>query len=100
MGRSVTSKGKKSYPKPISASIVAVALDGMSFLMGQEEDRTQSRSRAMVLEKDGQNAEAERIWEGMIKGDPRDAEALAHLGLLEARQERYETAIDYYRRAM
>ena len=54
----------------------------------------------MVLEKDGQNAEAERIWEGMIKGDPRDAEALAHLGLLEARQERYETAIDYYRRAM
>jgi len=100
MDRSVTSKGKKSYPKPISACIVAVALVVMPFLMGQEEDRTQSRSRAMVLEKDGQNAEAERIWEGMIKGDPRDAEALAHLGLLEARQERYETAIDYYRRAM
>ena len=96
----MTSKGKRSYPKPISASIVAVALAVMPFLMGQEEDRAQTRSRAMVLEKDGQNAEAERIWEGMIKGDPRDAEALAHLGLLEARQERYETAIDYYRRAM
>lgn len=95
----MTSKGKKSYPKPISACIVAVALVVMPFLIGQEEDRTQTRSRAMALEKDGQNAEAERIWEGMIKGDPRDAEALAHLGLLEARQERYETAIDYYRRA-
>ena len=54
----------------------------------------------MTLEKQGQNAEAEQIWDGIAKADPRDAEALAHLGLLEARQEHYESAIDYYRRAI
>jgi tetratricopeptide (TPR) repeat protein len=100
MDGSVTSREKKSCPKLISACIVAVALVVMPFLMGQEEDRPQTRARAMALEQEGQNAEAERIWEGMVKVDPRDAEALAHLGLLEARQERYEAAINYYRRAM
>ena len=56
--------------------------------------------RAMALEQQGQNAEAEQIWEGIAKGDPGDAEAFAHLGLLEARQEHYDAAIDYYRQAM
>jgi len=54
----------------------------------------------MALEKQGQYAEAEQIWDGIAKSDPRDGEALAHLGFLEARQEHYETAIDYYRRAV
>jgi len=57
------------------------------------------RLNAMALEQKGQNAEAEEIWGAIAKADPRDAEALAHLGLLEARQEHYVTAIDDYRRA-
>lgn len=72
----------------------------MPVLMGQQEDRASTRLRAISLEQNGQNAEAEEIWAIMAKTDPRDAEALAHLGLLEVRQEHYETAIDYYRRAV
>ena len=79
--------------------MVMVALIGMPVLMAQEEDQAQFRIRAMALEQKGLNAEAEQIWDGIAKAHPRDAEALAHLGLLEARQERYEAAIDYYRRA-
>ena len=41
-----------------------------------------------------------RFGSAIAKADPRDAEAYAHLGLLEARQEHYEAAIDYYRRAL
>ncbi len=58
------------------------------------------RSRAMALEQKGLNAEAEQIWSGIADADPQNAEALAHLGLLEARQEHYDKAIDYYRRAV
>ncbi len=72
----------------------------MPILMAQEEDHAQIRMRAMALEQKGLNAEAEQIWDAIAKAYPRDAEALAHLGLLEARQERYEAAIDYYRRAL
>ena len=80
--------------------LVAVALMATRFLMAQEQDRAQIRLNAMALEQKGQNAEAEELWGAIVKADARDAEALAHLGLLEARQEHYETAIDYYRRAV
>jgi tetratricopeptide (TPR) repeat protein len=72
----------------------------MPVLVGQQEDRAQIRMRAIALEQQGLTAEAEQIWDGIANSDPRDAEALAHLGLLEARQEHYEAAIDYYRRAV
>ncbi len=54
----------------------------------------------MTLEQEGRNAEAEQAWLAIVDGDPQNAEALAHLGLLEARQEHYEKAIDYDQRAM
>jgi tetratricopeptide (TPR) repeat protein len=69
------------------------------FLRSQQPDRAQARQQAMTLEQKGQNSEAEEIWGAIVKADPRDAEALAHLGLLEARQNHLETAIGYYRRA-
>jgi tetratricopeptide (TPR) repeat protein len=72
----------------------------MPVLVGQQEDRAQIRMRAIALEQQGLTAEAEQIWDSIAKADPRDAEPLAHLGLLEARQEHYEAAINYYRRAM
>ena len=95
----MTSKGKRSHLKLRSACVVALALTGMPVLMAQEDGLAQIRTRAMALEQEGRNAEAERIWDGIAKAYPRNAEALAHLGLLEARQERYETAIDHYRQA-
>src|ERR1700687_5217065 len=99
MDPSVTSRRNRSHSNLRTAFIVAVALIVIPVLTAQEEDPAQIRTRAMALEQQGLNAEAEQIWEGIAKADPRDAEALAHLGLLQARQEHYEAAIDYYRRA-
>jgi tetratricopeptide (TPR) repeat protein len=90
----------RSHSKLRTVCIIAVALIVMPLLVAQPEDRAQIRMRAMAMEKQGQNAEAEQIWDGIAKADPRDAEALAHLGLLEARQEHLETAIGYYRRGL
>jgi tetratricopeptide (TPR) repeat protein len=66
---------------------------------GHAEDPAQVRKKAKALEQQGLNAEAEETWTSIVRSDPQDAEALAHLGLLEARKENYETAIDFYRRA-
>ncbi|HEY0795546.1 MAG TPA: tetratricopeptide repeat protein [Acidisarcina sp.] len=58
-----------------------------------------TRQDAMALEQQGNIAEAEQAWLALASADPRNAEALAHLGLLEARQQRFEPAIAYYRQA-
>lgn len=79
--------------------MLAVALVATPFLAGQEEEAS-LRVKAMALEQRGLNAEAEQIWNGIVLSDPQNAEALAHVGLLEARQEHHEVAIDYYRRAL
>jgi Flp pilus assembly protein TadD len=100
MDSSVMARDNRSHSKLRIVCIVAVAVIVMPVLKGQQENLAQIRMRAMALEKEGLNAEAEQIWDGIAKTDPRDAEALAHLGLLEARQERFEAAIDYYRRAI
>jgi tetratricopeptide (TPR) repeat protein len=96
----VISRHNRTHSKLRTIGIVAVALMVMPVLVGQQEDRAQIRMRAIALEQQGPTAEAEQIWDSIAKADPRDAEPLAHLGLLEARQEHYEAAINYYRRAM
>lgn len=92
-------RGNRNHFKLRIICVGAVAVALMPVLKGQQEDPAQNRMRATALERQGLNAEAEQIWDGIAKADPHDAEALAHLGLLEARQERFEAAIDYYRRA-
>lgn len=57
------------------------------------------RANAMALEQSGDSAGAEQIWQKITASDPRSAEAFAHLGLLEARQNRLKDAIDHYRQA-
>ena len=94
------SMGDRTCFKLVSVSLIATALTVLPALMAQEQDRAQIRSNALALEQQGLNAESEQIWNAIAKADPRDAEALAHLGLLEARQEHYQSAIDDYRRAM
>jgi tetratricopeptide (TPR) repeat protein len=54
----------------------------------------------MGLEQQGRNAEAEEIWLSIAQASPKDGEALAHLGLLEARQEHYDAAAEYDRQAL
>ena len=92
-------KGMRIHHGLISTCVIAVGLITMPALLCQQDDRESTRSRAMALEQSGQNAEAEQAWSAITKTDPQNAEALAHLGLLEARQEHYETAIGYYRKA-
>ena len=92
--------GARTCFKPAFVSFVAIALTLLPVLTAQEQDRAQIRSNAMALEQQGQNAEAEQIWSDIAKANPGDAEALAHLGLLEARQERFESAIEDYRKAI
>jgi tetratricopeptide (TPR) repeat protein len=58
------------------------------------------RQTAIVLEQKGRNAEAEAAWRALLKAQPADPEAYAHLGLLKARQERYKEAVLFYRKAL
>ncbi len=60
----------------------------------------QQRQTALALEQQGKNAEAEAAWRLYLKAHPTDSEPYAHLGLLEARQERYSEAVPLYRKAL
>jgi tetratricopeptide (TPR) repeat protein len=57
------------------------------------------RQIAFSLEQQGSNADAEAAWRAVLKLQPANSEAYAHLGLLEARQEHYAEAIPLYRKA-
>ena len=82
----------------IAAGTLAAALI-LPLDVRAQEDSASQRVQAITLEREGRTDEAEQIWSALAKADPNDAEALGHLGLLEARHEQYEAAIDYYRRA-
>jgi tetratricopeptide (TPR) repeat protein len=83
---------------PVLAAAGAMWL--IQTVAAQQENAAASRAEAMALEQKGMVAEAEQIWDQLAKANSHDAEAFAHLGLLEARQERYENAIVNYRQAM
>ena len=57
------------------------------------------RQEALAFEQQGKNVEAGEIWLAIAKSDPQNAEAVAHLGFIEAREEHYDQAISYYRKA-
>ncbi len=58
------------------------------------------RQRALALEQQGNNAEAEAAWRAYLRAHPSNPEPYAHLGLLEARQEHYKEAVPLYRKAL
>lgn len=58
------------------------------------------RQVAIALEQENRIADAEAAWKSLLASSPNDAEAYAHLGLLEARQEHYPEAIAHYRKAL
>ncbi|HEX4488792.1 MAG TPA: tetratricopeptide repeat protein [Terriglobales bacterium] len=57
------------------------------------------RQTAASLEQAGKFPEAEAAWREVLKTRP-TAEAYAHLGFLEARQDHYKEAIPLYRKAL
>jgi len=58
------------------------------------------RASAIALEQQGKTTEAEAAWQALAKAYPANPEPLAHIGLLEARQEHYTEAIRSYRKAL
>jgi tetratricopeptide (TPR) repeat protein len=76
-------------------AMIATCGTGQTLTAAQNERQT-----AMSLEQQGKNAEAEVAWRAFLKDHPSNAEAYAHLGLLQARQEHYTEAIASYRKAL
>ena len=69
--------------------------------MGQEASAADhQRQAAIALEQEGKNAEAEAAWRALLRVQPTNPEVYAHLGFLEARQERYRQAVPLYRKAL
>jgi tetratricopeptide (TPR) repeat protein len=58
------------------------------------------RQEALAFEQQGKNREAELKWRAILKAHPENPEPLAHIGLLEARQEHYKEAVSFYRKAL
>ncbi len=69
---------------------------GSAFVLAQESSRTE----ALALEQQGQNAQAEQVWKAIAEANPKNPEPFAHMGLLEARQQNYAGAIENYRQAL
>jgi tetratricopeptide (TPR) repeat protein len=78
-------------------------------LLGQGVGRAQEKAaasragaiaeQAVTLEKQDEFSKAEAGWKSLVLLEPRNGQAYAHLGLLEARQEHYTEAIAHYRKA-
>ncbi|MFC5861381.1 tetratricopeptide repeat protein [Acidicapsa dinghuensis] len=98
--------------KPIAMIYMAALLLGASYCQAQQTARpsetesigisseaAEAAQKAMVLERQAKYTEAESAWENVVKLQPRDADAYAHLGLLEARREHYPEAISHYEKA-
>ncbi|MFZ0301383.1 MAG: tetratricopeptide repeat protein [Terracidiphilus sp.] len=81
-----------------SLSLLTLAVPSCSGQAAAPADR--QRQTAIALEQQGDNAYAETAWRAYLKGHPADAEAFAHLGLLEAHQEHYAQAVPLYRKAL
>ena len=88
------------FLRNVGTLLLAGGLIFGSLIRAQGADAARMRANALALEQRGDNADAEQAWQALAKADPRNAEALAHLGLLEARQERLENAIHFYRQAI
>jgi tetratricopeptide (TPR) repeat protein len=92
----------KRMVRPRRTLWIALALAGwlMPAWPQNSPSPTTSRQTAFSLEREGKIAEAEAAWLALSEAHPSDPEAFAHLGLLEARQERYTDALVHYRKAM
>lgn len=79
--------------------LAAVALT-IPFATAQDSPAHKQREAAIALEQAGKSTEAETAWRALLKVQPKSAEAYAHLGFLEAQQQRYAQAIPLYRKAL
>jgi tetratricopeptide (TPR) repeat protein len=61
---------------------------------------SEQRQGAIELEQQGETIQAEAAWKEVLKSEPANAEADAHVGLLNAREGKYSEAVAYYRKAL
>ena len=80
--------------------LFAVLASGIMFGAHVTFAQGDARQNALTLEQRGQSAEAEQAWQSIASSNPQSAEAYAHLGLLDARQARYDEAVANYRKAI
>jgi tetratricopeptide (TPR) repeat protein len=79
---------------------ILVALAGSAGSAQSPATSSNSRDTAFALEQQGSYTEAEAAWHSILSSQPANAEAYAHLGFLEARQEHYKQAVPFYRKAL
>ncbi|HWC15791.1 MAG TPA: tetratricopeptide repeat protein [Terriglobales bacterium] len=79
---------------------MALTLRGQAAVAENALSAAEQRQAAIAFEQEGKNAEAETAWRKVLQSRPGNAEANAHLGFLESRQEHYRTAIALYRKAL
>ena len=77
--------------------LLAVALASSAQTVPSRESL---RQKALALEQQGRNADAETAWRAIIKAHPGDPEPYAQIGLIEARQQHYKQAVSLYRKAI
>ncbi len=88
-------------PAALCTFLLAVLLTlTPSNVPAQSASASDERDAAFALEQQGKTAEAETAWRSILASHPNSAEACAHLGFLEARQEHYKQAILLYRKAL
>ena len=80
--------------------IGAALITASSFSFAQPQATSNPRREALALEQEGKIQEAEVQWRAILKAHPGSPEPLAHIGLLEARQEHYKEAVPFYRKAL
>ncbi len=87
----------------VKRAFAAVAVMAAAMALGQAQASSainQEAQTALALEQQGQFAQAESAWRAFLRNHPGSADAYAHLGLLEARQQHYDAAIPLYRKAL
>jgi tetratricopeptide (TPR) repeat protein len=95
--------GVKLMPSRIGASLVLAAVMPLAVANCRGQDRAPAdhqHQTALSLEQEGKNADAQAAWRALLKVQPANAEAYAHLGFLESRQEHYTEAVALYRKAI
>ena len=87
--------------KQFLGKLIGVWLIAASGLcLAQTKAAPELRQEALALEQQGKNREAELKWRAILKEHPENPEPMAHIGLLEARQEHYKEAVSFYRKAL
>jgi tetratricopeptide (TPR) repeat protein len=76
------------------------ALGGFGCMAQSPATTVRERDTALALEQQGKFDQAEAVWRAVVKANPADAEAYAHLGFFESRREHYKQAVPLYRKAL